>query len=83
MARIDSEELRRIAHLARLRIDPAEAESLAHDLARVLDYVAELSEVDTTGVEPTAHVLPIAAPLRDDRVEASRVPRVLEGEEEG
>ena len=76
MSRIDREEVGRIAQLARLRLEPAEAESMVADLDAVLDYVDQLSELDTSEVVPTAHVLPLATPFREDRVTASLAPEV-------
>jgi aspartyl-tRNA(Asn)/glutamyl-tRNA(Gln) amidotransferase subunit C len=66
MSRIGRAEVERIGHLARLRLDAAEAEALARDLDAILRHVEELAAVDTAGVEPTAHVLPFATPLRED-----------------
>ena len=49
---IDSLTVIKIAHLARLKIQPAETESLMKDLNRILEWVKQLDEVDTTNVEP-------------------------------
>lgn len=69
----DSPGLRRedVAHVARLaRIDLGEEEldRFAGQLAAVLDHFAEISSLDTAGVEPTAHPLPICNVLRPDVV---------------
>ena len=40
---------------------------MAADLARILEYAETLAEVDTAGIEPTAHAIPLATPLREDR----------------
>jgi len=66
MSRISRAELERIARLARLRLDDSEAADAMLRLEAILDYVAQLDEVDTTGVPPTAHVIPLATPTRDD-----------------
>jgi aspartyl-tRNA(Asn)/glutamyl-tRNA(Gln) amidotransferase subunit C len=66
MSRIGRAEVERIGHLARLRLEPAEAEALARDLDAILRHVEELEGVDTSGVEPTSHVIPFATPLRED-----------------
>ncbi len=60
-------EVERIADLARLALAPEEAEAMARDLARMLDYVAQLDVLATDGVEPTVSAVPIATPLRPDR----------------
>lgn len=48
--------LHKIAHLARLEIKPDEEAELAHGLGQVLDWMEQLTEVDTEGVEPLTHV---------------------------
>lgn len=66
MSRIGRAEVERIGHLARLRLEPGEAEALARDLGAILRHVESLAAVDTEGVEPTSHVLPFATLLRED-----------------
>ena len=51
------EEVRRIAALARLRLTPEEERTFASQLSAILDHVAELRELDVTGVEPMTHAL--------------------------
>ena len=55
-----------MAELARLELSDAEAQAMAKDLETVLAYAESLQSVDTSGVEPTAHVLSFATPLRED-----------------
>lgn len=50
------DEVARIAHLARLRLDEAETERLAGELGKILDYVRELSALDTERVPATFRV---------------------------
>ena len=50
------EEVERVAELAHLELGPDEAPLMLHDLNAILDYVAELNELDTNGVEPLAQV---------------------------
>lgn len=66
MSRISRAELERIARLARIRLDDSEAADAMQRLEAVLDYVAQLEAVDTNGVPPTAHVIPLPTPVRDD-----------------
>jgi aspartyl-tRNA(Asn)/glutamyl-tRNA(Gln) amidotransferase subunit C len=66
MSRISRAEVERIAHLARLHLDPAEADEARRRLEAILDYVAQLEAVDTHGVPATASVIPLATPMRDD-----------------
>jgi aspartyl-tRNA(Asn)/glutamyl-tRNA(Gln) amidotransferase subunit C len=65
---IREEEVRRVATLARLRLNDDEARTLTADLGRILDYVDKLAELDTSAVEPTSHVVAVEAPFREDRV---------------
>ncbi|HEY8517507.1 MAG TPA: Asp-tRNA(Asn)/Glu-tRNA(Gln) amidotransferase subunit GatC [Candidatus Binatia bacterium] len=57
-----------IALLARLGLTEEERTSLRDDLDAILGYVAKLETLDTTDVEPTAHVIELATPVREDRV---------------
>jgi aspartyl-tRNA(Asn)/glutamyl-tRNA(Gln) amidotransferase subunit C len=66
MSRISRAEVGRIAHLARLRLTEAEAADAAQRLDAILDYVAQLEAVDTSGVPPTSCVIPLATPMRED-----------------
>ena len=65
---IDSEEVRRIAHLARLGIDEADVEQYAEELTRILDFVQQLDEADTGEVAPMSHPLDAVQRLRTDEV---------------
>ena len=76
MPHIGRDELERIASLARLSLSDAEAARLAGELAAILGYVETLSAVDTGGVEPTSHVIPLATPLRDDTPDAPLDPEL-------
>ncbi|MDJ0869142.1 MAG: Asp-tRNA(Asn)/Glu-tRNA(Gln) amidotransferase subunit GatC [Myxococcota bacterium] len=66
MARIGREEVLRMADLARLELAADEAERLTADLETILEYVETLGELDTDGVEPTSHAIPLDTPLRAD-----------------
>jgi aspartyl-tRNA(Asn)/glutamyl-tRNA(Gln) amidotransferase subunit C len=63
---ITREDVDELAALARLRLGEAEAERLRGDLASILAYVDKLRAVDTEGVEPMTHAVPLDCPLRDD-----------------
>ena len=52
----------------------AEIDRMQRDLASVLTYVETLAAVDTTGVEPTSHVIPLATPMRGDTPEPAMDP---------
>jgi aspartyl-tRNA(Asn)/glutamyl-tRNA(Gln) amidotransferase subunit C len=55
-----------VAHLARLELTSAELATLTRQLSAIVDYVAQLREVDTEGVEPLAHALPVQNVFRED-----------------
>src|SRR5260221_6414694 len=63
---IDQSTVRRIAGLARIAIGDEEAGQLVPELSKIIAMVAELGEVDTTGIEPMAAVIPHPMPMRDD-----------------
>jgi aspartyl-tRNA(Asn)/glutamyl-tRNA(Gln) amidotransferase subunit C len=63
---IARDEVRRIAVLARLSLTDAEEGELTGHLSHILDYFERLGELDTSGVEPTAHITPMEPALRDD-----------------
>ena len=66
MASVSPQEVRRVARLARIRVSDEEADALARDLGSMLAYVALLDSLDTSGVEATSNVIPLATPLRAD-----------------
>lgn len=68
---ITLEQVRQVAQLARLEIPPQRLARLAQQMESILEYVAKISEVDMTGVEPIAHALPLHNVLREDVVEPS------------
>ena len=64
---VSLDDVHYISQLARLRLDPEQAESIRGDLNRILEYMDTLSQVDTEGVEPLEHVLEIQLSPREDR----------------
>jgi aspartyl-tRNA(Asn)/glutamyl-tRNA(Gln) amidotransferase subunit C len=69
--KISHDEIKHVAQLARLELSPAEVESMAEHLDRILGYVDKLSEIDTEGVKPTTHALSICNAFREDIVTES------------
>ena len=65
---LTSDDVAKIAHLARLAVEPTEAEALSGDLSNILDLVAQMESVDTDAVEPMAHPLEMSQRLRLDEV---------------
>ncbi len=66
MAKLSKEEVKHVAHLARLAITEEEAEKFADQLGKITEFAEQLNELDTTNVEPTSHVLPLVNVLRED-----------------
>jgi len=66
MAEIARDEVERVVALARLVLSEEEISAMARDLGAILEYAESLATVDTEGVPPTAHVIPLTTPLRDD-----------------
>ncbi len=64
---MNTETLRGLAHLARLEFDPAHEEQMLTDLNKILDWVDQLSKVNTDGVEPLVHLSHEINVLRDDK----------------
>lgn len=69
MARIERNDVDRVAALARLELGDEEATGIVRHLEAILEYVESLEQLDTDGVEPTSHVMPLATPLRPDRAQ--------------
>ena len=65
---ITRDEVRRVAALARLRLEPAEEARLTADLDHILDAFQKLGALDTTGVPPARALAEPTTPLRDDAV---------------
>ncbi len=64
---LSREDVRHIALLARLALSDEALEKYRGQLSAILDHVAALNELDTSGIEPTASVLPPMPPLRPDQ----------------
>ena len=62
------EQVRRIAHLARIEVSDAEAESSLGHLNGIFSLIEEMQAVDTRGVEPMAHAQDLSQRLRSDTV---------------
>src|SRR5918992_4780141 len=60
------DQVRKVAKLARLELTDADLSVMAGQLNAILDYVDQLQQVNTDGVEPLAHPLPVQNVFRDD-----------------
>jgi aspartyl-tRNA(Asn)/glutamyl-tRNA(Gln) amidotransferase subunit C len=65
---IDAATVRRVAHLARIRIEEDRLEPLARELTGILTWIEQLNEVDTDGVAPMASTEAVSLPMREDAV---------------
>ena len=63
---MDIEQVRKVARLARLDLSDGDLAIMARQLTDILGYVDQLRELDTTGVEPMAHPLPLQNVFRED-----------------
>ena len=68
---IDEAQVRKVAKLARLDLTDTEVAEFAGQLSAILGYVARMNELNTDGVEPLAHCLPISNVFREDIVKDS------------
>ena len=69
--KIDAEQVRKVAKLARLQLSEAEIEEFTGQLGAILEYVAKMGELDTADIEPLAHCLPLSNVFRADEVRGS------------
>jgi aspartyl-tRNA(Asn)/glutamyl-tRNA(Gln) amidotransferase subunit C len=68
--RVDAQQVRQVAALARLRLPEEEVEGLAAEMSRILDHVARLQALDTAGVPPTLAGVGVAGVTRPDEPRA-------------
>jgi aspartyl-tRNA(Asn)/glutamyl-tRNA(Gln) amidotransferase subunit C len=73
MSRISADDVRKVAHLARLDLAEATIDTYTSQLERILDYVAHLEQVDTEGVPPTTRAVEVVNVTRDDTVNPTPV----------
>ena len=62
------DDVTKVAYLARLRLEPPELDTFTEQLNSIVEFVAQLQEPDTSGVEPLAHGVEIHNVFRDDQV---------------
>ena len=70
---VDTATVEKIARLARIRLPEERKQPIAEDLNRILNWIEELSEVDTEGVAPLASVTGHSLPLRSDEISDGNV----------
>ena len=64
--KISAKDVEHVARLARLDLSPVEKERMGRELDGILTYIDKLRALDTTGVEPTSHAVPVTNVMRDD-----------------
>lgn len=69
MTELTRDDVLKLARLARLDITEEEIESYRKELSAILDYVAQLDNVDVTGLEPTSQVTGLKNVMREDQVQ--------------
>lgn len=69
--KVTAEDVKYIAQLSRLTVPESEMEKFTEQFNQILNYADILQQIDTTGIEPTAHVLPVSNVLREDVVKGS------------
>lgn len=68
---LSNEEVRHIAQLARLQLNPEEVGPIARQMNDILNYMEKLNQLDTHAVEPTSHALRLVNAFREDQVQSS------------
>ena len=63
---ITTDTVRHVAKLARLKLSEDEEKLYTEQLGKILEYFDQLASVDTTGIEPMSHALPVTNVMRDD-----------------
>ncbi len=66
---IDKEQVRKVAHLARLELTPEEEEQFTTQLSSILDYFEQLSELDVSDVPPTMRAIDVSNVTRQDELQ--------------
>jgi aspartyl-tRNA(Asn)/glutamyl-tRNA(Gln) amidotransferase subunit C len=66
---IDTELVRKVAHLARLELTPDEESTFTTQLGDILDYVEQLNSLDVTNVEPTTRAIDVINITRQDQLQ--------------
>ncbi len=65
---IGTEEVKHVAKLARLELTEEEVNKYSQQLGSILEYVEQMNEIDTTGIEPMPHAIPVYNVMREDVV---------------
>ncbi|MBO0348050.1 Asp-tRNA(Asn)/Glu-tRNA(Gln) amidotransferase subunit GatC [Phormidium pseudopriestleyi FRX01] len=66
---IDREQIRKVAHLARLQLTEAEEEQFTTQVGSILEYFEQLSELDTENIKPTTRAIDVSNVTRPDELQ--------------
>ena len=75
MTQISSDDVQHLAQLSSLQLADSDVEALRQDLGNILEYVEQLGELDTAGVEPTYQVTGLENVWREDTVIDDKISR--------
>ncbi len=64
-------DVKYVAHLARIALTPEEEEKFGAQLTHIMGYIDKLNQLDVTGIEPTAHAVPMVNVFRPDELRPS------------
>ncbi|KGG16696.1 MULTISPECIES: Asp-tRNA(Asn)/Glu-tRNA(Gln) amidotransferase subunit GatC [unclassified Prochlorococcus] len=73
MTRITSDDVRKVANLARLAISEEDIRTYSKQLEEILEYIAQLEKIDTKEVPPTTRAVEVVNVMRDDIVDSSDI----------
>ena len=65
---LSTDDVRKVATLARLAMNDTEIEAAQHQLSGIFELIAEMQAVDTTGITPMSHAQDLSQRLREDQV---------------
>ena len=74
---LDKETVQKVARLARIRMSDEELDNVLPRLQKIIEFVEQLSEIDTDNVEPLANVMEISGTMRDDVVNDGNCPEKI------
>ena len=69
--KITKETVEYVAHLGRLELEPQEIDLYTQQIDSILQYMDSLNSLNTDGIEPTSHAIPVKCVLREDTTKAS------------
>lgn len=68
---VTKEDIKYISHLARLEMKEEEIENFTAQINKILQYFQKLQQLDTEGIKPASHAIPVYNVFREDKVQLS------------